>query len=232
MKHILITRPEPGATETAARLAALGFVPVLAPVLSIEATKFPLPQNVAATLLTSRNALTDCLLAVHDKPVFAVGAATTALAKQAGFQRVHNANGDAASLVRLVMETISPDTGPLLLPVGEGQGCELATTLRDYGFHVLRRVAYRALAVKSLPKHALTLLSEGQFAQAMFFSGETSRHFVRLLTAEMLNDAVIDMEAVAISERAAMPLRPLHWRRIKIAAKPNQDAMLALLEND
>jgi len=64
----------------------------------------------------------------------------------------------------------------------------------------------------------------------MFFSGETSRHFVRLLRAAGLVEAVRNVEAVSISERAAVALRPLPWRRISVAAKPNQDAMLALLQ--
>jgi len=65
----------------------------------------------------------------------------------------------------------------------------------------------------------------------MFFSGETSRHFVRLLRAAALADAIRDVDAVSISERAAVPLRPLPWRRISVAAKPNQDAMLVLLND-
>jgi uroporphyrinogen-III synthase len=64
----------------------------------------------------------------------------------------------------------------------------------------------------------------------MFFSGETSRHFVRLLRAAHLVAAIRDAEAVSISERAAVALRPLPWRRIHVAAMPNQDAMLALLQ--
>jgi uroporphyrinogen-III synthase len=63
----------------------------------------------------------------------------------------------------------------------------------------------------------------------MLFSGETSRHFVHLLRMANLVDSVRDVEAVAISERAAVALRPLPWRCIRVAAKPNQDAMLALL---
>jgi len=63
----------------------------------------------------------------------------------------------------------------------------------------------------------------------MFFSGETSRHFVRLIEAAGLIDSVRDVDAVSISEAAAVPLRSLPWRCIGVAAKPNQDAMLVLL---
>ena len=78
----------------------------------------------------------------------------------------------------------------------------------------------------------MRLLQEHQLAAAMFFSGETSRQFVHLLQTAELVDTVSNVEAVSISERAAVALRSLRWQRIKIAAKPNQDAMLALLEHD
>jgi uroporphyrinogen-III synthase len=82
-----------------------------------------------------------------------------------------------------------------------------------------------------LPPPAATCLRQNQLTTAMFFSGDTARHFVHLLRAAALSDAVRDVEAVSISEQAAVALRPLPWRRISVAAKPNQDAMLALLDD-
>jgi uroporphyrinogen-III synthase len=230
LKRVLITRPEPGATQTATRLTALGFFPVIAPVLSIVPKEVRTPDRVAATLLTSRNALTACPPSLHDRPVFAVGTATAGLAADAGFNRVFNADGNAAALADLVANTLSPTDRCLFLPAGQGQGIDLAAALRQRGFHVIRRVAYRALGVPVLPEAAVTSLRQGQLSAILFFSGETARHFVRLLQAAALSDAVRDVEAVSISERAAMALRPLPWRRINVAAKPNQDAMLVLLQ--
>jgi hypothetical protein len=37
------------------------------------------------------------------------------------------------------------------------------------------------------------------------------------------------MDALAIGEAAAVALQALPWRRIRVAARPTQDAMLALL---
>jgi uroporphyrinogen-III synthase len=225
----LITRPEPGATQTAARLTALGFFPIVAPVLSITSRAVRPPDHLAATVLTSRNAVQACPPSMHDRPVFAVGTATAALATEAGFNRVFSADADATALADLIANSLSPAEGTLFLPAAQGQGGELATSLRRFGFRVLRRVAYQAASVGSLPQAAALCLRQGQVAAAMFFSSETSRHFVRLLRAAELVEAVRDIEAVSISERAAMALRPLPWRRISVAAKPNQDAMLALL---
>jgi uroporphyrinogen-III synthase len=231
LKGILITRPEPGATQTAIRLAAIGLIPIVAPVLSVIARDVHAPDHVAATLLTSQNSVRACPPFLHDRPVFAVGTATAARATEAGFGRVFNADGDATLLANLVADTLSPAEGSLFLPTGQGQGIDLATSLRQRGFLVVRRVAYKVAGVPVLPEAAATRLQHGQLAAAMFFSGETSRHFVRLLRAAELTETVRDVEAVSISERAAMALRLLPWRCISVAAKPNQDSMLMLLND-
>jgi uroporphyrinogen-III synthase len=229
LKHVLITRPEPGASQTAIRLSALGHFPIIAPILSIELQAVCTPAHWAATVLTSQNAVRACPPSTHDRLVFAVGTATASEAVNAGFSHVHNAEGDAKALVALIASALSPKDGTLLLPTAQGQGAQLATSLRQRGFRVLRRVAYRAAPVPSLPAAAVAALGNGPLSAVMFFSGETSRHFVRLLKAANLMDRVLDVEAMAISERTAVPLRGLQWRRIQVAAKPNQDAMLALL---
>ncbi|WP_428533472.1 uroporphyrinogen-III synthase [Rhodopila sp.] len=231
MKRVLITRPEPGATQTAARLTAIGFLPVIAPVLTINSRQIHAPDHLAATLLTSRNAVAACPPSLHGSPVFAVGAATATLASNAGFRHVFSADGDAEVLGGLVADTLSPEQGSLFLPTGQGQGIDFAASLRQRGFHVVRRVAYQVAAVPVLPAAAAFSLRQGELAAALFFSSATSRHFARLLQAAELAEAVRGIEAVSISERAAMPLRVLRWRRVRVAEKPNQDAMLVLLND-
>jgi uroporphyrinogen-III synthase len=230
LKRILITRPEPGATETADKLSALGFLPIVAPVLTINIRCIRPPARFAATVLTSRNAIQACPRSIHDQPVFAVGSATAKHAIDAGFGRVFNADGDAAALAELVASMLSPSDGTLLLPTTHRQGGDLVASLRKRGFRVIRRIAYQVAAVETLPECATQCLRQRQVEAAMFFSGETSRHFIRLLQAAQLVDEVRLVEAVSISERAAVALRSAPWRRISVAANPNQDAMLALLQ--
>ncbi|WP_158258348.1 uroporphyrinogen-III synthase [Rhodopila globiformis] len=230
-KRILITRPEPGASQTADRLVAMGFLPVVAPVLAITSTgsDFRLPDRLAATLVTSRNAVPACPPSCHDRPVFAVGSATAACAAEAGFSRVIDADGDAAALATLVAASLSPGDGSLFFPTARDQGFPLVKALRQHGFRVIRRVAYEATPVPVLPREAVSDLQHRQLTAALFFSTETARHFVRLVLEAGLGEAVNNVEAVSISERAAMPLRKLPWRQICVASKPNQEAILALL---
>jgi uroporphyrinogen-III synthase len=232
LKRILITRPEPGASQTAERLATLGYTPIVAPVLAIMpvAALLRLPSHISATLVTSRNAVPACPPSCFDRPVFAVGSATASCAAAAGFRNVIDADGDAEVLAVLVADTLSPENGSLFLPTGLGQGTALAANLRKRGFRVIRRVAYQAVSVTALPPEAVSDLQRGQLTAAMFFSTETARHFVRLVLEAGLGESVTDVEALSISERPAMELKRLPWRRISVATKPNQNAMLALLQ--
>lgn len=190
---------------------------------------FQAPASVAATLLTSGNAVASCPRSLHSFPAFTVGSATAWLAERAGFKHVVSADGDAVALARLVATTLTPPDGPLFVPAGQGQSIELAVSMRRLGFRVIRRVAYQAVGVEILPDAATSGLQDGNLMAALFYSAQTSRHFVRLVTAAGLDKFVGNVEAVSISERAAMALRSLPWRRIRVAKMPNQDAMLVLL---
>ena len=59
---VLITRPEPGASETAARVNALGLRPIVAPLLTIRTLPRPAAATVRvqAILVTSGNAIPAC----------------------------------------------------------------------------------------------------------------------------------------------------------------------------
>jgi uroporphyrinogen-III synthase len=228
---VLITRPEPGAGETARRVAALGLHPVLAPVLAIATRPIPpIAAQPQAMLVTSGNAIPALPEAWHGCMLLAVGDGTAARARAAGFARCHSAAGDAAALEALVAKLCTPAGGALLLASGEGQGMRLAASLRARGFRVIRRVVYAARPARVLPEAARAALAQGGLGAALFFSRQTARAFVRLLLATTARDIVADIEAIAISKSTASALTPLPWRRIRVASRPNQDEMLALLQ--
>lgn len=139
------------------------------------------------------------------------------------------ASGNAMDLAKLVQQTVRPADGSLYLPTGYRQGLELATRLRLDGYRVFRQVRYKAMPVAELPINAECRLRRSDVKAVMFFSTETASHFVRLIRAAGLEDSLSKVEAVSISERATMPLRQLPWGRIRVAPRPDQNSMLALL---
>ena len=225
--RVLVTRPAPDAEATARLVAAMGFVPVVAPMLSIRTLAARMPGRIDAVLLTSRNALPGLPASLHRVPLLAVGAASAAAARARGFTDVRHADGDTAALRVLVANSVAP--GPaLLLPTSRGQGHELAAALRADGCTVHRRAVYEARPTRDLPAEARTALVQGLLA-ALFFSAATARAFVAASRRAGLDTETRGVDACAIGEPARMALEALPWRRIRVAARPTQDDLLALL---
>src|SRR5262245_13133093 len=100
--RVLVTRPEPGASRTARRLAEQGFEPVVLPLTEIRALPsdhFPDAANVDAVAVTSANAIRHAprplISTLAGKPVFAIGGETARAVKNAGFATVFEGRGNA-----------------------------------------------------------------------------------------------------------------------------------------
>lgn len=120
MKSVLVTRPEPGATRTAQRLADLGFQPLVLPLSAIK----PLPISQVsghydAVAFTSANALRhvpeEFLATLYDLPCFAVGSSTAQIARAKGFKQVLSGNGDGLSLAEQINNSTSENARILYL---------------------------------------------------------------------------------------------------------------------
>jgi uroporphyrinogen-III synthase len=224
---VLVTRPEPGAAETADACRALGWDPILAPALTLQPTPPKRLPPAQALLLASRAAAR----ALPPLPitVLAVGAGTAAEARARGFPDVHAAEGDAAALADAAAGRLDPAAGPLLLAVGRGYGAELAAALRGRGFRVIRRVVYAARPAEALPRPALEALRGGRVPAAVFTSPRGARITISLLRAAGLAEAVRGVRALAISPRIAEVLVALPWAGIEVTARPDPALLPGLL---
>lgn len=227
LRGVLITRPEPDASETADLLRDRGWRPVVAPLLTVRPVALRPARSCATVLITSGNALPALGHEWHGVPVLAVGDRTAARARAAGFLDVCSADGDATALLALARARCAPGAA-LLLPVGAGQGVQLASELRTAGFRVFRRTAYHAGAVRRLPDAARQGLGSGTVDAAMFLSTLTAQVFARLLPRE-LHVALASVDAVVIGSQVATALAHLPWRRVRVSAKPTLERVLALL---
>jgi uroporphyrinogen-III synthase len=214
--RILVTRPEPGASATAARLAAMGHEAVLAPCLTISALPERLPARAGAVIITSGQAVPALPRRFADLKLFCVGDATAARLRAAGFRNVESASGDAEDLYRLILARRV--AGTHVMVVGRGHGMKLAQDLRAAGFAVVRRAVYAARPVRALPE-------TGELDAALFYSAESARAFVRLRPEGM--EGVV---AGALSAAVAEPLRGLPWRAIRVAVTPTEMDLMAVLD--
>ncbi len=224
---ILVTRPLADGQEIAARLAEQGHQAVLAPLLEPRYFDGPEPdlENVRAILATSANGIRALArrTARRDRPVFAVGPQTAEEARNAGFTDVKSADGDAVALAGATARWAEP--GATLLHVcGEEAPGTLADTLTAKGFAVQRAVLYGMATAQALPPEARNALSQGAIDAVMFFSPKTAGLFL-----ELARDLpVTGLTALCISPNTARVLPPGSFAGIRIAEKPNQEAMLKL----
>lgn len=228
---VLITRPQPGAEATARRLRASHFEPVVAPVLEIVGIPAGLPpaDSIQAVLVSSANALGELPPSYRARPLFAVGEATAARARHAGFADVRSAAGDGAALARLAIGCCEPAGAPLLLASGRGQGAPLAAALRAAGFTLAHHAVYAAEPVASLAAPARAALAGHRLEAALFYSAASARQCAMLIEAAGLGAETAQVAALAISTGTATVLQHLPWRCVRIAAQPTEDALLALL---
>ena len=226
-RAVLITRPEPDASETAALVAARGFEPVVAPVLSVRPRAMSAAGQFDAVLVTSRNAVAALPATLHGVRLLAVGSATAARARAAGFADVLDAEGDADDLAALAARTLAPGSR-LLFAHGSGQGDGLAAALGAAEFRVTRRLAYGTAVARALPAAAREALRSDRVRTATFLSAATARAFVRLVPRTMLQ-LLSQVDAATIGQPAADALAPLPFRRVRVSLKPTLDEVLALL---
>lgn len=220
--RVLVTRPEPGASATAARLEASGHASLLLPCLRIKTLAVRLPENPAALVVTSGQAVEALPARLHHVPVFCVGDATAAKLRHAGFLRVESAAGDADDLYRLI--TARKLIGLHVLAVGERHGLALLAKLRAAGVSAVRRKVYTVAPLRRLPDDIRAALAGGSVDAALFYSAETARAFGRLQPP-----GTAGMAAYALSGNVADALTGLPWAQIHAAVAPTEADLMALL---
>ena len=212
IRRVWVTRAEPGASRTAARLEALGFEPVVAPLLAVRPLA-PLIDltGIAALAFTSRNGVEAfaALTSDRDRPVFTVGDATAEAARATGFTDVRSASGDARALARLIAE--AEFRGAILVPAAVEPAADLPALLAGHAEG--RAVAVYEAVETGVPAPA-------GFDAVLVHSPRAARALA--MHAWALDDRV----AVAISPAAAEPLEDLGLREIRIAAAPTDAALI------
>ena len=229
---MLVTRPEPDAQSTVARLAALDIEAVATPVMTRQVldASLPPPDGFVAMVLTSANAVRTLVERgvveqYRHLPVFAVGDRTAREASEAGFIRVSSAAGAFQDLVNAM--TIARMRGPLLYPTGKHQSADLAKALAPLGVMVATAKIYEMVAVDSLPERALTGIANGEIGAVLAYSRRTAEIFATL--AQSLDPAQRrNIGMLCMSEAVAEPLLAAHFNRISLADRPDEDAMMAL----
>jgi uroporphyrinogen-III synthase len=220
MLRVAITRAEPEASRTAARVRARGAEAIVAPLIAIVPCGYDTnTEGAQAIIFTSTNgvrAFPDARGA-RDRLVLTVGDATAEAAREAGFNDVRSADGDVNALVALAKRELDPARGKLIHIAGDHVAGDLGGELRAAGFSVERRLAYASVAAAPLPP-ALN----GPLDIVLFHSPRAAQRFIELGAPNAAN-LVAGCMSAAIAEAAGK----VSWRRIITAPRPREDDLLA-----
>jgi uroporphyrinogen-III synthase len=231
--RVLVTRPIDDAQETAALLRARGHEPLIAPLLSVrfhDGHALHL-DGVQALLATSANGARAFARRTsrRDFSVFAVGSQTAQAARDAGFADVRDANGTVETLAQSVAGWTKPKDGTLLHAAGAETEGHLASLLRQAGFTVHVEVLYDVPTVDAFPQPVHAALEAGELDAVLIYSARSAQAFAACISKANLQSACAALVACCISEAAAKPLAGLAFKAVRIAARPNQAALLDAL---
>jgi uroporphyrinogen-III synthase len=233
MPVFLVTRPQPDADDTAARLSALGIEATAVPLLERHALATSLPESAgfSALALTSTNALrvleeTGRLAPYLGLKVFAVGERTAAAARAAGFETAVAAGGTLAQLVEVIAG--AGLAGPVFYPAARHTSGDLARALAPAGVMVVTVRVYDMQPATTLPGTVREGLAEGRYAGALLYSRRTAETFVRLVGPLVEVTARPALAMLCLSEQVATPLIAAHFVRVGLADHPSEEAMMAL----
>jgi uroporphyrinogen-III synthase len=234
--RILLTRPREDTAALAEKLTAAGHDVLSEPMLEI---RFVPGAGVdldgaQGLLFTSANGVRAFAAAEErrDLPAFAVGDATAAAARRAGFARVESAGGRVDDLVLLVRDRLVPGAGALVHAAGRDVAGDLAGNLSPAGFEVRRAVLYTAEAARTLSAETARALRAGEIDAVLFYSARSAQTFRRLIDEAKLAFSLGRATAFGLSQAAVEPVKSLPWAHIEIADRPDEGAILRLLEKE
>jgi uroporphyrinogen-III synthase len=210
MARLLVLRPEPGASATAARARALGLDAFATPLFAIEPVKWEAPEagGFDGLLLTSASAVRcagEQLQELRGLRAHAVGDATAAAARDAGFDI--GSAGEAG--VDRLLDSIEPDLRLLHLC---GEDRRVPDDARQ---EVTPVVVYRANEIENPD------LGIAPGSVALIHSPRAGARFADLVSAR-------EEVAIAAISAAAAEAAGGGWKSVDVADRPNDEALLAL----
>ncbi len=231
--RILILRPEPEAGRMAKELRRRGHDAIAAPMLvreSLGSSSDDLAgRRWQGVLVTSPKALGDFPVPERllDLPVFAVGAASAAAARAAGFRDVRTGPGTAEGLAADLRGRLDPAAGPLLWLAATDRSVDLAALLAGDGLAVDLVETYRMVPRGELTDAERAALAAG--AIVVTASARTSAALADLLGRAGEGGARGQVVA-AISQKAAAPLAAAGAGEVAVAGEPTAASLFALVE--
>jgi uroporphyrinogen-III synthase len=201
--------------------------------MEIVTAKWP-DHEYAAVVLTSANAARAIQAhSEHGKltllPVFTVGPNTAEAAHSAGFSNVECADGDKEDLARLLRVRFGLDDRPILYLAGEDRAGHLE--LAPCRAKLVTAVVYRMTKTQSFPAEVISALSQRQIDGVLHFSRRSAEAYIQCAGAAGITDRALEPSHYCLSHQVAGPLAAAGAVGIQIAPRPNEAALIELLNS-
>jgi uroporphyrinogen-III synthase len=228
--YVLVTRPEPAAERTAVALVARGHQAWKVPLLRIESLAADLSGGWSGVIVTSANAPAAARddPALLKLPAFAVGARSAEAARAAGFTDVSSAGGDVRDLVRLLRERKAAAKAPLLYLAGEDRAADLVGEVTASGVAAEMRVVYRAVTAP-FPDEMIAALESGDVQAVVHFSKRSAETYLAGAVEADIAEAALKVRHYCLSAQVAAPLQAAGAKRVAVAPRPEETALIELL---
>jgi len=230
VKRVLVLRAREDAERTSEKLRAMGFDPLLSPVLEIVATGAAIPQgDYDATLATSAKGVEHVALddALRAMPLHAVGARTERIAQELGW-RVELVAGNAQALLPLLYARYNSPARFLYL-AGRDRQADLENGLRAAGHEAVIVETYAARAASALSKEACDALLNGDIVAVLHYSRRSAEIFLELAKDAASAEKLRAIPHLALSNDVAAPLELALSISPLVAGKPDEEHLLKLL---
>lgn len=235
--NILLIRSRERSVRTAARLAELGHVVVFLPVTRTNIMPFEIPaQPFDGIIFTSAVAPDIVASAIKNRsingislalPVWCVGDATANAAREAGFGDIRTGPGNAEQLAAIIAEHHGRSPARLFYPSAKDIAFDMAAALGHQS--VLRQIVYEVELVDLEPEQISDALNRVSNGALLLYSARTAAQFFGLVERHGLARTLDSTAIIAISDKVANTVETTIGMKPKVAATPDEEAMLALL---
>jgi uroporphyrinogen III methyltransferase/synthase len=247
-KRVVITRAARQSVELLEKLARLGAMPILLPLVAFSAPEDYGPLDAALDRLeqfdwiifTSENAVRAVVKRagvrgnLRNVPgrrsrAAAVGPTTATAAERAGFFVDYQAQTHSgAALANELGEKLRGQT--IFLPRSDRANPDLPQLLKKYGAEVIEVVAYRTVTPVNLDEDKIAAIINGEVEAILFFSPTAVEHFVEIVGKEELRNLQNQSAITAVGPITANALRQAGVDILLVAEDTTADAVVAALE--
>ena len=224
---VIVTRTSPGVHKTVAKLKEIGVKPIASPLLSVKfAETAEIPIDPAVTIFTSVNGVKSYaqLTDRRDSRVFCIGAESHAVAEKMGWPVLASSHGGTKEFVNLLEKNIDPSEGLVVHPTNPRTAYGITEMLQDRGYTAQMVDCYTTERKQKLSKKATDALQSDD-CTVMFYSTEAVMAFLGIQDSKENKDVRI----IGLSDNIVSNLRHVGFRRIWVAEKPIDDAMVNVL---